>query len=94
MAQIIAEEYDTEISSSIIPIFSQSGDDRYLNADKMIMKGVDVLPHALFNHVETKVGMKGEKIKEYLGWLRDRITKFKPYPSYNPADILMYTDMV
>jgi methylaspartate ammonia-lyase len=85
MAQIIAEEYDTEISSSIIPIFSQSGDDRYLNADKMIMKGVDVLPHALFNHVETKVGMKGEKIKEYLGWLRDRITKFKPYPSYNPA---------
>ena len=85
MAQVIAEEYKTEISSEIIPIFSQSGDDRYLNADKMIMKGVDVLPHALFNHVETKVGMKGEKIKEYLGWLRDRITKFKPYPSYNPA---------
>ena len=85
MAQIIAEEYNTEISSEIIPIFSQSGDDRYLNADKMIMKGVDVLPHALFNHVETKVGMKGEKIKEYLGWLRDRITKFKPYPSYKPA---------
>ncbi len=85
MAQIIAEEYNTKISSEIIPIFSQSGDDRYLNADKMIMKGVDVLPHALFNHVETKVGMKGEKIKEYLGWLRDRITKFKPYPSYKPA---------
>ena len=85
MAQVIADEYNTEISSEIIPIFSQSGDDRYLNADKMIMKGVDVLPHALFNHVETKVGMKGEKIKEYLGWLRDRITKFKPYPSYNPA---------
>lgn len=85
MAQIIAEEYNTEISSEMIPIFSQSGDDRYLNADKMIMKGVDVLPHALFNHVETKVGMNGEKIKEYLGWLRDRIIKFKPYPTYNPA---------
>ena len=85
MAQIIAEEYNTEISSEIIPIFSQSGDDRYLNADKMIMKGVDVLPHALFNHVETKVGKNGEKIKEYLGWLRDRIIKLKPYPSYNPA---------
>ena len=85
MAQIIAEEYNTEVSSEIIPIFSQSGDDRYANADKMIMKGVDVLPHALFNHVETKVGMNGEKIKEYLHWLRDRITKFKPYQSYNPA---------
>lgn len=85
MAQIIEEEYGTEISSEIIPIFSQSGDDRYLNADKMIMKGVDVLPHALFNHVETKVGLKGEKIKKYLAWLRDRIIKLKPYPSYDPA---------
>lgn len=85
MAQIIAQEYNTEISSEIIPIFSQSGDDRYLNADKMIMKGVDVLPHALFNNVETKVGHNGEKIKEYLDWLRDRIMKLKPYEDYNPA---------
>ncbi len=85
MAQVIADEYNTEISSEIIPIFSQSGDDRYLNADKMIMKGVNVLPHALFNHVETKVGMNGEKIKEYLEWLNNRITSNKPYPTYNPA---------
>ncbi|HTN69102.1 MAG TPA: methylaspartate ammonia-lyase, partial [Dysgonamonadaceae bacterium] len=85
MAQIIAEEYKTDISSGIIPIFSQSGDSRYLSADKMIMKGVDVLPHALFNHVETKVGLKGEKIKEYLHWLRERVIKFRPFSSYNPA---------
>ncbi len=85
MAQIIAEEYGTTISNSIIPIFSQSGDDRYLNADKMIMKGADVLPHALFNHVEEKTGLKGEKIQAYIEWLRDRILKFKPYKSYNPV---------
>lgn len=85
MAQVIADEYGTQISERIIPIFSQSGDDRYLNADKMIMKGADVLPHALFNHVETKVGLKGEKIKEYIGWLRDRILKLKPFESYNPT---------
>lgn len=85
MAQVIAEEYGTELSSTIIPIFSQSGDDRYLNADKMIMKGADVLPHALFNHVETKVGFKGEKIKEYVEWLRDRIIKLKPFNSYHPT---------
>ena len=84
MAQVIAEEYNTEISSEIIPIFSQSGDDRYSNADKMIMKGVDVLPHALFNHVESKVGANGEKIKEYLEWLSNRINANKPYSSYNP----------
>lgn len=85
MAQVIADEYGTTISSKIIPIFSQSGDDRYMNADKMIMKGADVLPHALFNHVETKVGFKGEKIKEYIEWLRDRIIKLKPYEGYHPT---------
>lgn len=84
MSQVIAEEYDTTISTKMIPIFSQSGDDRYLNADKMIMKGADVLPHALFNNVETKVGLQGEKIKEYLAWLSNRIEKLKPYSSYKP----------
>ena len=85
MAQVIAEEYGTKVSESMVPIFSQSGDDRYLNADKMIMKGADVLPHALFNHVETKVGLKGEKIKEYIEWLRNRILSMKPYEEYNPV---------
>lgn len=85
MAQVVAEEYGTTISGEIIPIFSQSGDDRYMNADKMIMKGADVLPHALFNHVEEKVGLKGEKIKAYLEWLRNRILTHKPYESYNPT---------
>ncbi|NLX66652.1 MAG: methylaspartate ammonia-lyase [Bacteroidales bacterium] len=85
MTAVIAEEYGLKISDRLIPIFSQSGDDRYLNVDKMIMKGVDVLPHALFNHVETKVGWKGEKIKEYLEWLRDRILTKKPFDGYNPV---------
>lgn len=85
MAQVVADEYETNISDTIIPIFSQSGDDRYVNADKMIMKGADVLPHALFNHVEEKVGLKGEKIQAYVEWLRNRILNFKPYEGYNPT---------
>ncbi|MDR1591985.1 MAG: methylaspartate ammonia-lyase, partial [Prevotellaceae bacterium] len=85
MAQVIAEEYNTQIADAIIPIFSQSGDDRYLNVDKMIMKGADVLPHALFNHVEEKVGLQGEKIVAYLEWLRNRILQFKPRENYNPV---------
>ena len=85
MAQVIADEYGVKISETRIPIFSQSGDDRYLNVDKMIIKGVDVLPHALFNHVETKVGFQGEKIKAYLQWLKERILTHKPYESYKPA---------
>ena len=85
MAQVIAEEYGTTVSDSMIPIFTQSGDDRYTNADKMIMKGAQVLPHALFNHVEEKTGLKGEKIEAYIEWLRNRILRFKPYESYQPV---------
>ncbi len=85
MAQVVADEYGTMVSDTIIPIFTQSGDDRYLNADKMIMKGADVLPHALFNNVEEKTGLKGEKIEAYVEWLRNRILQFKPYEEYNPT---------
>lgn len=85
MAQVVAEEYGTNVSDCMIPIFTQSGDDRYTNADKMIMKGAQVLPHALFNHVEEKTGLKGEKIEAYLEWLRNRIIQFKPYENYQPV---------
>ena len=73
MAEIIKEQFD--LSNKILPrpIFSQSGDDRNINADKMIIKGVDVLPHALINNVETKLGKKGEILAEYVEWLCDRI---------------------
>lgn len=84
MAEVIAAEYGTHVSDTMIPIFTQSGDDRYMNADKMIMKGAAVLPHALFNHVEEKVGLKGEKIEAYVEWLRNRVIEKKPFADYNP----------
>lgn len=84
MAQVIAKEYGTTISDKMIPIFTQSGDDRYTNADKMIMKGAEVLPHALFNHVEQKTGLKGEKLRAYVEWLRNRVIEKRTNESYNP----------
>ncbi len=83
MCDVIAEEYGTEVKDVMLPIFTQSGDDRYSNADKMIMKGAQVLPHGLFNSV-AKLGEKGEKLLEYVTWLRDRVLKFKPYEGYHP----------
>ncbi|MDR0879448.1 MAG: methylaspartate ammonia-lyase [Clostridioides sp.] len=85
MAEVVADEYDLKVSDKLIPVFSQSGDDRYLNADKMILKGSDVLPHALINHVETKLGNDGEILKKYVEWLRDRITDKKQTPDYKPT---------
>ncbi|AKL96884.1 methylaspartate ammonia-lyase [Clostridium aceticum] len=73
MAEVIKEEYNTNVELKRIPIFTQSGDDRYNNVDKMIIKGADVLPHALINHVDTKLGKNGEILKEYVSWLKNRI---------------------
>ncbi len=85
MAQVIAAEYGTTVSRTVIPIFSQSGDDRYMNADKMILKGSNVLPHALINHVGDKLGANGEKLADYVKWLSARILSLRPAESYNPV---------
>ena len=83
MAQIVADEYELTISDTAIPIFSQSGDEMKLNADKMILKKTDILPHALFNNVD-KLGFQGHKLLEYVKWLRNRIFDLRTDDSYNP----------
>lgn len=86
MAEIIREEYHiTDKTYQPVPIFTQSGDERYTNVDKMIMKGADVLPHALINHVETKLGKNGELLKEYVAWMRDRILSKRVMDNYLPV---------
>lgn len=85
MCQVIAKEYNTHVLDEIVPIFTQSGDNRYENADKMIIKGAQVLPHALINNVSEKLGYNGEKLEEYVAWLRDRIINLRDDNSYNPT---------
>lgn len=85
MCEVVADEYGCSVSETPVPIFTQSGDDRYDNADKMIIKEAQVLPHALINNVETKLGTKGEKLAEYVGWLRDRILENRSDPKYAPV---------
>lgn len=84
MADVIALEYHTNISDEPIPIFMQSGDDRYINVDKMIIKGADVLPHGLINHVPTKLGYQGELLLDYISWLKERILSKRIDPNYMP----------
>lgn len=84
MAEVVAEEYSLKLEAKPVPIFTQSGDDRYLNVDKMIIKGANVLPHALINNVRDKLGAQGEKLKEYVGWLRNRIQHLG-FEGYSPV---------
>ncbi len=85
MCEVVADEYGCTVSETPINIFTQSGDDRYNNADKMIIKGAQVLPHALINNVEEKLGLNGEKLAEYVAWLRDRILNNRADENYLPV---------
>ena len=86
MAEVVRKEYN--ISNKIysrIPMFAQTGDDRYSNVDKMIIKEVEVMPHALINNIETKLGYQGEILKEYVSWLRGRVLQLRQRDDYNPV---------
>ncbi|MBQ8507666.1 MAG: methylaspartate ammonia-lyase [Clostridia bacterium] len=85
MCEVVADEYGCTVSEKPIPIFTQSGDDRYDNSDKMIIKGAQVLPHALINNVHDKLGEKGEKLAEYVKWLSNRIVTHRHSEDYSPV---------
>lgn len=85
MAEVVAKEYNTQLADRKIPIFCQSGDDRYNNVDKMIIKRAEVLPHGLINNVDTKLGKSGELLIEYVKWLRRRIDNLRTDKNYIPV---------
>ena len=86
MAEVIRKEYNiTEKKYKSVPVFTQSGDDRYDNVDKMIIKEADVLPHALINNVDKKLGKNGELLLEYIVWLKNRIITHRLREDYMPV---------
>ena len=85
MCETVAREYGLKALPEPVPIFTQSGDTRYDNTDKMIIKGAQVLPHGLINNVKTKLGTRGELLRDYIAWLRDRILHLRLLDSYAPV---------
>lgn len=85
MCEVVADEYGLTVSDKMIPVFTQSGDNRYNNSDKMIIKGAQILPHALINNVESKLGKDGSVLLDYVKWLRDRIIDIRSSDQYCPV---------
>jgi methylaspartate ammonia-lyase len=83
MAEVVRDEYATGAPLTPVPIYAQTGDERLVNAEKMVLKGVDVLPHGLFNSLAV-LGARGELLEEYLGWLVGRIGQLRPDGGYRP----------
>src|SRR5262249_24075952 len=72
MAEIVCREFNRPVSVRPVPLYAQSGDQRHINVDKMILRRVDVLPHGLINSRE-KFGPKGETFLEFANWVAQRV---------------------
>jgi len=81
--ELLCDERQLPLVMEPVPLFGQSGDDRYANTDKMILKGIDVLPHGLINNRE-KFGPRGETFARYAQWVADR-TRRLGGPAYRPV---------
>jgi methylaspartate ammonia-lyase len=84
MARTVQEEWNLARPLKRVPIYAQTGEDRYTNVDKMILKQVDVLPHGLINTPDL-VGDNGETLVAYIRWIRDRIQVLATTEAYRPV---------
>jgi len=83
MTDVLAAAYNTEPAREPIPLYTQSGDRRRENSEKMILKCVNRFPHGLFNNVE-KIGEDGERLIEFISWLKGRVDELG-LPDYEPT---------
>ncbi len=83
MAEVIAREYGTTIGTEILPILVSVAKTDQVLLDRMIMKQVDLLPHASFTVVETDLGLDGSKLTDFAGMLANRIKEIGA-PGYMP----------
>lgn len=72
VAELVCREFGCPLYARAVPLYAQSGDARYVNVDKMILKRVDILPHGLINSPE-KFGRHGEAVEQYVRWVARRV---------------------
>ncbi len=84
MAQVVCEQWELPMPTTLVPVLAQSGDSPREAADRMILKRVDALPHGLINNVETRLGANGELLHDLVAWLRDRVLELAGEESYRP----------
>jgi methylaspartate ammonia-lyase len=83
-AEVVAREYALTMADAPVRIHTQSGDDRYVNVDKMILKQAGFMPHGLINNAAEKIGKNGEIFLGYAKWVRDRVLDIGA-KDYRPA---------
>jgi methylaspartate ammonia-lyase len=73
MAEVIADEWNLPLPDAPVPIHAQSGAERTHNAEKMIVRRIASLPHALVDDIPSQLGRDGDEMTRYIRWLSRRI---------------------
>jgi methylaspartate ammonia-lyase len=84
MAQVIASEWALSPPDAPVPIHAQSGRERYYNAQKMVVRRVASLPHALVDNLPEQMGPAGAELTRYIRWLAEYIGA-QGDETYHPA---------
>lgn len=83
MAEVIAREYGSTIATTPIPILASCHKDDPGQLDRVILKRVELLPHASFQIVSEHVGLQGEKLAAFVRRVASRCKEIGD-PDYNP----------
>ncbi|HEY1301094.1 MAG TPA: methylaspartate ammonia-lyase [Stellaceae bacterium] len=84
MAEIVAREYGSAIATAPLPILASCHKEDAQMIDRMILKRVELLPHASFQQVERDIGRSGEKLVAYAQGIVRRIREIGD-PDYRPT---------
>ncbi|WP_053202926.1 methylaspartate ammonia-lyase [Jiangella muralis] len=85
MAEVVAAEYGNTAPIGPVPILAQCGEDRHAAIDRMVLRGVESLPHGLINNADQLVGPGGRLLLDYAGWVRDRVVARRLDTAYEPV---------
>lgn len=83
MAEVIAREYGSRISTVPIPILASCHKDDPGQLDRVILKRVELLPHASFQIVGEHIGYQGEKLAAFVRHVASRCKEIGD-PDYSP----------
>jgi methylaspartate ammonia-lyase len=73
MAEVVASDYKCQLSSKPIALLANCHNNDLMQLDRMILKRVELLPHAYFTSVENELGHRGQKLVAWLAAIAKRV---------------------
>ncbi|WP_210492404.1 methylaspartate ammonia-lyase [Microvirga antarctica] len=83
MAEVIADQYGSTLSTTPLKLLASCERDDQRQLDRMILKQVDLLPHASFTIADQHVGLDGGKLLDFVSQVSKRIAAIGA-PGYHP----------